>query len=72
MGYTFRDDEEFLNAVIYEGYGRTEGAGPPGELRELERSEVRPRERRVYVEVRRGDARALIVLYPGPRVDTAP
>ncbi|MCS7171941.1 MAG: hypothetical protein N0A24_00755 [Armatimonadetes bacterium] len=69
MGYAFRDDEEFLNAVIYEGYGRTEN---PQDLPSLERSQIRPRERRVYVEVRRGDARALLVLYPGPRVDTPP
>lgn len=67
MGYVFRDDEEFLNAVIYEGYARTEGPGSPEGLPSLERSQVRPRERRVYVEVRRGEARALLVLHPGPR-----
>ncbi len=69
MGYTFRDDEEFLNAVIYEGYGREEVRRPSAGVASLGRDGVRPRERRIYVEVRRGDARAQLVWQPGARVD---
>lgn len=60
MGYTFRDEEEFLNAVIYEGYGRQQGEGAWRE-EPLARNRVKPRARRIFVEVRWRDARAQLV-----------